>query len=360
MSNKPAKTLRELREELNDEQVKNILMQFNVEPYAETDSAIIYPTVCHNIEGGNPKLYYYKNTKLFKCYTECGEIFDIFRLLQKMQKLRGKEISIPQAVEMCDLHNEDLGTDYDVRDIQDLRYFEELYNTVVDVSEIRPLKIYDKNTLNRYIFSVDGVKSWIEEGIGISAIEKFSVKFDPISNAIVIPNYDIDGNLIGVRGRFLDPDATAKYAPMYHNGSYLSHPTGRSFYGIYENRKTIEEKHRVVIFEGEKSVLKFETYYPGENIALATLGKTITNEHIRLLLKMKVSHIILAYDADYETDRELTLKREEYTKLARILKTYFTVGILLDFDLKLNYKDSPIDGGKEYFEELLKNRLIIK
>jgi 5S rRNA maturation endonuclease (ribonuclease M5) len=360
MSNAPKRTLRELREELNDEQVKNILMQFNVEPYAETDAAIIYPTVCHNLDGGNPKLYYYKNTKLFKCYTECNEIFDIFKLLQMMMALRGKPITIPQAIEMCDLQNESVDTNYDPRDIEDLRYLEELHNTVVDVNQLRPLKFYDKNTLNRYIFSMDGVRSWIEEGISLSAIEKFGIKFDPISNAIIIPNYDIEGNLIGVRGRFLDPDAPAKYAPMYYNGAYLAHPTGRSFYGIHENKKKIEEKHRVVIFEGEKSVMKFETYYPGENIALATLGKTITNEHIRLLLKMKVSHVILAYDADYETEAELTAKREEYTKIAKILKTYFTVSILLDFNLKLNYKDSPIDGGKEYFEELLKNRLVLK
>lgn len=359
MSN-PKKTLRELREELNDEQIKNILQQFNVEPRYETDLAIIFPTCCHNTDNGSPKLYYYKNTKLFKCFTECNDIFDIFTLLQRMQRIRGREISIHQAIEMCDLNNDQVDVEYDPRDMEDLHYLEEMFNTVVDVNVARPLKVYDKNILNRYIFDLNGLAPWLSEDIGMSAIQKYGIKFDPIQNCIVIPNFDYEGNLIGVRGRYFNPDAPAKYAPIYYGGQYLSHPTGRSFYGIYENHKKIEEKHRVIIFEGEKSVLKFETYYPGENISLATLGKTITNEHIRLLLKMKVSHVIIAYDADYETEAELTAKREEYTKIAKILRTYFTVSILLDFNLKLGYKDSPIDDGKEYFEELLKNRMVLK
>ena len=38
-------------------------------------------TICHNEIGlGSRKLYYYDNTKLFHCYTECGsmDIFEVF------------------------------------------------------------------------------------------------------------------------------------------------------------------------------------------------------------------------------------------------------------------------------------------
>ena len=94
---------RELREQLTDEMLKSILEQFNVEPVMETAEAIVFPTCCHNLTGGGPKLYYYKNTKLFHCYTECSETFDIFTLLQKMYLLRGEEISLRQAVSLCDL-----------------------------------------------------------------------------------------------------------------------------------------------------------------------------------------------------------------------------------------------------------------
>jgi len=232
------RTLRELREELNDEQIKNILAQFNVEPRTETDAFMIFPTCCHNLEGGSPKLYYYKNTKLFKCYTECNEMFDIFRLLVKMMHLRGKEITLRQAVEICDLDSSQ-NIDFNYSDIQDFKYMQELMHST-SVSDLPPLKTYDIMTLNRYTFDLNGLTSWIEEGISISELQRFNIKYDPIENCIVIPNFDINGHLIGVRGRFLNIDAKAKYAPLWYNNVCLSHPTGRNFYGIYENKEAIQ------------------------------------------------------------------------------------------------------------------------
>lgn len=347
------RTLRELREELNDEQIKNILAQFNVEPRTETDAFMIFPTCCHNLEGGSPKLYYYKNTKLFKCYTECNEMFDIFRLLIKIMHLRGKEITLRQAVEICDLDSSQ-NINFNYSDIQDFKYMQELMHST-SVSDLPPLKTYDIMTLNRYTFDLNGLTSWIEEGISINELQRFNIKYDPIENCIVIPNFDINGHLIGVRGRFLNIDAKAKYAPLWYNNVCLSHPTGRNFYGIYENKEAIQKKKTVIIFEGEKSVLKYGTYYK-DNIALATLGKTITYSHIQFLLKLGVSRVVLAYDADYETTEEMLTKREEYLKIAKILTPYFSTTILIDYDLQLNYKDSPIDHGKEYFEKLIRQR----
>ena len=45
-------------------------------------------------------------------------------------------------------------------------------------------------------------------------------------------------------------------------------------------------------------------------------------------------------------------------KMGAILMKYFNVAILLDWDLKLPYKSSPIEGGKDYFEKLLRERLL--
>ena len=45
---------RDLREQLTDEAIKNILAQFNVEPVMEDEASITFPTCCHNLEGGSP------------------------------------------------------------------------------------------------------------------------------------------------------------------------------------------------------------------------------------------------------------------------------------------------------------------
>lgn len=355
--------LRELREELTDESIKEILGQFNVEPVDENEDRIIFPTCCHNLEGGSPKLFYYKNTKLFHCYTECAASFDIFTLLQKMYALRGQEITLRQAVEICNLDSSSLRPeDRAYNCIEDIKYMQELNNIYIPDVDNLDFKTYDKNVLNNYSFNYMGLMPWIEEGIGVHALQRFSIGYDKRNNAITIPNFDYNGNLIGIRARYFKPEdiAKGKYRPLYANGQLYNHPTGRTFYGIYENHKTIERKKMAIIFEGEKSVLLFETIFGRDNnVALATLGQNITKDHIQYLLKMHVSHVILAYDTDYEDYNQLREVEKKYKEKAKILSPYFNVSYIIDDDFLLPYKSSPIDGGKEIFERLLDNRRLV-
>lgn len=99
-----------LREQLTDEQVKDILLQYNVEPCIENADTIIFPTCCHNLTGGSPKLYYYKDSKRFHCYTECDSSFDIFDLLRRRHKLRGQDISVIDAINICGLTLDGIAT----------------------------------------------------------------------------------------------------------------------------------------------------------------------------------------------------------------------------------------------------------
>lgn len=356
-------TFRELREQLTDEMIKDILAQFNVEPVDETSDFIIFPTCCHNLEDGSPKLYYYKDSKLFRCYVESAT-FDIFTLLQKMYLLRGQEITMKQAVEICDLDSNEIKPAAKGFNLsEELKYLQELNNTYIPDVENLDIKTYDPVVLNQFSFDYMGLMPWLKEGISIEALQHFSIRYDSRQEAIIIPNFDYNGNLIGVRARyFKEKDIQkGKYRPIHWNDITYSHPTGRTFYGIYENHKNIERKRVAVIFEGEKSVLLYGSIYGQDNnVALATLGQNITKDHIQYLLKMNVRSVILAYDTDYEDYAQLAEVEEKYVQKAKLLSPYFNVSILLDYDFLLPYKSSPIDGGKEPFEKILKNRRIIK
>lgn len=353
---------KELRDQLSDEMIKDILAQFNVEPVEENEESITFPTCCHNLEGGSPKLIYYKNTKLFHCYTECSATFDIFTLLQKMYRLRDQEITLGQAVSICDLDPSSLSVENRVLNaLEDIRYMQSLNNIYIgDINA--EFKTYDKGILKKFSFDYMGLMPWIEEGISIEALQKFNIKWDAFRQAIVIPNFNYNGDLIGIRERYFRPEDVkkGKYRPFYDQGVLYNHPTGRTFYGIYENHKNIERKHMAIIFEGEKSVLKYSSIYGNQNnISLATLGQNITKDHIQYLLKMKVSHVILAYDSDYEDYAQLKEVEKKYIEKAKILSPYFNVSVLMDYDFELPYKSSPIDGGKDIFENILKNRRIV-
>jgi hypothetical protein len=356
---------KELRQELTDEMIKDILSQFNVEPVEEDSDKIIFPTCCHNLEGGSPKLYYFKNTKLFRCFTECSDTFDIFTLLRKMYELRGQTISLRQAVSLCDLDATSISPqDQNVlRALDDIKYMQELNNTYIPDVDNLNLTTYDKNILKKYSFDYLGFMPWVEEGITIESLQKFNIKYDNYNDAIIIPNFDYNGELIGLRARFFREEdmLKGKYRPVYVNGTLYNHPTGRTFYGIYENHLNIERKKTAVIFEGEKSVLQYNGLYGSDNnVALATLGQNITKDHIQYLLKMKVNNVILAYDTDYEDYAQLAEVEQKYIQKAKILSPYFNVSILIDYDFDLPHKSSPIDGGKDIFEKILKNRRIIK
>lgn len=69
---------------LTTDKVKEILEELGCTNCVETSSYLIFPTICHHVheEDGSNKLYYYKNSHLFVCYTHCGT-FDIFDLVEK-------------------------------------------------------------------------------------------------------------------------------------------------------------------------------------------------------------------------------------------------------------------------------------
>lgn len=349
--------IKDLRMQLSPEEIKKIMASFGVSPVEENETEIIFPTACHNLAGGSPKLYYYLDEKIFKCYTNCNSMFDIFDLLIKMKKLRGDtDFNLPNAIDYAGLsQNESKPKNKEM--IEEIQYLKKL-NSGSKLAKILEdqVKILDLNILKNYPYNEFGVRSWLEEGISREAMEKFRIGYDSYKNAITIPNFDNNGNLIGIRARFLNKNSIAKYMPLKHGGDILSHPTGKFLYGFFENKETIKKKGIAILFEGEKSVLKMESMYPGNNVALATTGKKITLHHLNSLLSLNVREVILAYDKDYTNRQEMREKFKEYQEIIDILSPYFDTSIIIDEENLLEHKDSPIDKTREIFEKLMIER----
>ena len=89
----------ELKQSLTIEQVYELTADLGGEPIMEGNT-FKSRTICHNPAGqGSYKLYYYDNTKLFKCYTDCGDYFDIYELVRKQKTIStGEEWSLPKAI----------------------------------------------------------------------------------------------------------------------------------------------------------------------------------------------------------------------------------------------------------------------
>ena len=84
-----------IKQGLSIEQVQDLLYSLGGNPIIKGEM-IMAQTICHG--GHSHKLYYYNNTKLFRCYTNCGDAFDIFDLVLKVKEADGVEWVLPQAV----------------------------------------------------------------------------------------------------------------------------------------------------------------------------------------------------------------------------------------------------------------------
>ena len=180
-------SFKEKRMRLTEEEIKGILAKFDVLPAYETDKAIVFPTCCHNAVGGSHKLYYYKEDKMFKCFTECDALFDIFDLIQRMDKLRGGRMSLREAVEFVGFKNDEKV----YKENKDLIYLQKLTKSMESLEadeDSDKIEILDPNFMDRFSFNTEGLSPWISEGIGIDALKKFSIRYDITQNAIVIPH----------------------------------------------------------------------------------------------------------------------------------------------------------------------------
>lgn len=52
-------------ETLDVNKIKKLLISLGVEDIKETPQCLITNTICHNIDGGSMKLYYYKDNHFF-------------------------------------------------------------------------------------------------------------------------------------------------------------------------------------------------------------------------------------------------------------------------------------------------------
>lgn len=79
-------------ENLEDAAVIKLMQQFGADRYKDEENFILFPTICHNEVSAEAsmKLYYYKDSHLFMCYTSCGGM-NIFNFIKHYYETRGIE-----------------------------------------------------------------------------------------------------------------------------------------------------------------------------------------------------------------------------------------------------------------------------
>ena len=337
-------------------QVKQFLLSLGVREIDEHSDYLICPTICHNPidRAESMKLYYYDETKNFHCYTQCSENFSILTLYCKYMKINHYEVSYQEAA------------DY-VRQFvfggPQIEYKAPEKEEKVERVDFITLPEYNKHVLD--VFDHYYHPLWLGDGITPESMDKFNIKFSISQNKIVIPHYDIDGRLVGIRARSINEEdlAYGKYMPIRVENTLYAHKLGFNLYGIHEHKEAIQFFKRATIYESEKSVMLDDGFYGRNSVAVATCGSQLNRFQINLLTrKLGVNEITLAYDKEY-TDLYDAKGWKYRQKLAEKCNRYRGLAAfycIVDDQGLLEEKDAPCDKGKETLEKLMTRKFMVK
>lgn len=343
----------EIIDNLDDEKIITLMTSLGVEHYIEKDNYIQFPTICHNenADEASMKLYYYKDNHFFYCFTECGGL-SIFNLLKKYYETRGIDynwyIDILEPVLNCSIG---------------FNSFEDnfcRYKSVLDKyetnNELKELPTYSEGILDMFIkyYPIE----WLQDNITKETMDKFNIKYSISQNKIIIPHYNTNNELVGIRGRALEDweiENVGKYIPIKIEKTWYTHPLSLNLYGLNVNKENIKKMGICFLSEGEKSVLQAENFQM-PNCTVATCGSNLNKFQIKLLLKeCSPQEIIVCYD-----NEEIGNDTKYFDKLYKMCSKYkkdCNISFVYDRNHLLKLKESPFDKGEKIFNELIKTRV---
>ena len=353
---------KKIKESLTIKQIIKIMYHLGAKEHIDREDYIIFPTICHNTNSDTAslKLYYYDNKHLFVCYTECNESFDIYGLILKVMKVNNQTLTYGNNFYGALHYVIDFFNFKDTFEFKKKKTYLVLRDKYKKKSYDILLDEFDSKVLD--VFHFYPTSEWLNEGIDIESMKKYNISYYILENKIVIPHYDINNRLIGIRGRDLNENPIAKYKPLYIENKSYAHQLSFNLYGLNWNKENIKNVRTAIIFEGEKSTIKCEKLLD-QNYSVACCGSSINKFQINMLLKYcGVREIIIAFDKEYKNNSEPEAKKyfDKLYNLGKKYSKYCNISFIYDMNNLLEEKDSPIDKGKEVFNELLAKRIFIR
>lgn len=336
--------------------VVSMMEKLGADRWVDKGSHIIFPTICHNEDPSEAsmKLYFYKDTKLFVCYTSCGNQ-SIFKFLKHYYETRGIEYDWYQDIYLV------------ARNCGSFRGVEgfapEKYKSMKDRYSAKRKEIelpeYSPNVLDCFVNLHP--QEWLNDGISAEAMDKFNISYSISHNKIIIPHYDADGRLVGIRGRALNEwevENIGKYTPLRIEQNWYKHPLSMNLYGLNITKENIRKRGVCFLVESEKAVMQMESFsFP--NCSAAICGSNFNKYQLNILMKACCpTEIILCFDKE-----ELPGEEKYFNKLYNICKRYgqyCNFSFIYDREGLLDLKESPTDRGEEVFVKLLEKRVRVK
>ena len=347
---------KELVDNLTIDNIKSLLNKLKI-PYREIEKGLVMPTVCHNIniDEASWKLYYYQDNHIFYCYTECSKAMSIFKFLKTYYETRQINYDWYEDIYNVILNCSNFQFKENFNIIK--------YNSLKDRYKLRKKEIklekYPKGILDAFMKNYP--IEWLNDGITKKAMDKYNIKYSVSQNKIIIPHYDVNNNLIGIRGRALnkwDIENLGKYMPIQIEGKWYKHPLSLNLYGLNFNKENIKKYGICYIGEAEKFCLQNESFsFP--NCSCAVCGSQFNKYQLHLLMRFcNPKEIVICFDKEEKKGED-----KYFNKLYQMCKKYINyckISFIYDRENLLKLKESPSDKGEKIFKKLLEKRVVVK
>ena len=156
-----------------------------------------------------------------------------------------------------------------------------------------------------------------------------------------------------MKARTIEPDYEILGLSKYTN-YIVGFRNSMNLYGLSHNSSDIKKKKQMLIFEGEKSVLKLDTITGGHSFGVALAGSSLSDWQANLIYKIakKIKDLEIIIGLDKDVDGLYVLQ------MCKQLKDVGceNLSYIDDKNDLLSQKDSPIDKGIKVFWELFESR----
>ncbi len=307
---------------------------------------------CSNCNGDNKGAINIKNNKYLNCvnYTREKEFdsnSDLLTLVQYNKKLNNKNFSFFDTIKY--LHKIlrlplTLKKQEEKKEIIDPLYIFKKVRIKKRKQNVLDFHVLNENELQDFVpyihidFFRDGIMPW--------TVNKFNLAYSYRYKRNVIPlRYWLTGELLGFNMR-----TSVENYDLFDIKKYFitpGYPKQINLFGLWENRKTIQEKGYVIVYEAERSVLKRDSLNDATGVALS--GHDISDEQVKILIGLDCE-IIIALDKDININY-IRYCCEKFYGIRKISYIYDTHNLLSE-------KDSPADALDKIFNFLLQYRKI--
>lgn len=203
--------------------------------------------------------------------------------------------------------------------------------------------ILPDNYMEKYEKDYSKLAIWEKEGISRSSLDRFQVYYDSFSDRLVYPIRNVDGKIVNIGGRTLDPLWKEKKQRKYCY--FHSWGTMDTIYGLAENMEHILKAREIILFEGCKSVLIADTW--GIKNTGAILTSHLNPNQMKILARLGCK-VVFALDKDVRIRDDHNISK---------LKRYVNVEYFWDREDLLDDKDAPVDKGLDVFKKLYTQKL---